>query len=285
MGWRGEAPADPRDPGDLAGDPGAQAPAGGPASGTAARPVRTSARWRATCARCAASSAWTADASRRSAPPTTATCSTRLRRRRTSTSSGPCCRRPKAPDPRAALDCLESAVGLVTGELLAGEPYARWANQERAVRRTSWWARPPRRAARGEPRRAGGGGADGADGGGRRRAGGGGLAVVDARLLALRPALGGPAGLLRAADTLGDELGADPAVETQALYLEILRDEPVVQRPAVGRARRGHDADDLLRRAVESVPGLEVPRTDRALAEVAASLGRVACERSRAVVR
>jgi hypothetical protein len=33
---------------------------------------------------------------------------------------------------------------------------------------------------------------------------------------------------------------------------------------------------DLLRRAVESIPGVEVPRTDRALAEVAACLGQVA---------
>jgi hypothetical protein len=32
----------------------------------------------------------------------------------------------------------------------------------------------------------------------------------------------------------------------------------------------------LLRQAVESVPGLQVPRTDRALAEIAASLGQVA---------
>jgi DNA-binding SARP family transcriptional activator len=78
-------------------------------------------------------------------------------------------------------------------------------------------------------------------------------------------------------DTLGEELGADPAVETQALYLEILRDEPVVTD---GPRPDGRDEVmmlmDLLRRAVEAIPGLEVPRTDRALAEVAASLGRVA---------
>ena len=130
-------------------------------------------------------------------------------------------------DPRAALDCLEAAVGLVTGELLAGEPHARWANQERSVLQNELVGRPPRRAARGEPGRAGGGGADGAYGGGRRRAGGGGLAVADARAVGLRPALGALRAYSELRDTLG-ELGADPAVETQALYLEILRDEPVV---------------------------------------------------------
>ena len=93
-------------------------------------------------------------------------------------------------DPRAALDCLEAAVGLVTGELLAGEPYARWANQERSVLQNELVGRATLAARHavslGEPAVA----VDGAHGGGRRRARGGGLAVADARAVGLRPALG-----------------------------------------------------------------------------------------------
>jgi DNA-binding SARP family transcriptional activator len=78
-------------------------------------------------------------------------------------------------------------------------------------------------------------------------------------------------------DTLVDELGSDPAVESQALYLEILRD---ARAPDGGERPDGRDEVrmlmGLLRQAVESIPGLEVPRSDRGLAEVAASLVRVA---------
>ena len=71
------------------------------------------------------------------------------------------------------------------------------ARSGRSPRASSW--APPPGARHAQPRRAGGG-AHGADRGERRRAGGGSLAVVDARLLALRPALGGTARLLRAAE-------------------------------------------------------------------------------------
>jgi DNA-binding SARP family transcriptional activator len=175
-------------------------------------------------------------------------------------------------DPRGALDSLESAVDLVAGELLVSEPYARWANQERSVVQNELVGAATLAARHavslGEPA----------------------VAVRMARTAVSVDALAEEAWrlLMRALwlsgrrsealraygelrDTLGDELGADPAVETQALYLEILRDEPV---RSDGPTRDGRDEVrmlmDLLRRAVESIPGLEVPRTDRALAEIAA---------------
>ncbi|MET0953256.1 MAG: bacterial transcriptional activator domain-containing protein, partial [Aeromicrobium sp.] len=181
-------------------------------------------------------------------------------------------------DPRAALDGLEAAVALVTGELLAGEPYARWANQERSVQQNELVGAATLAARHamslGEPavavRMA-------------RTAVAVDVLAEEAWRLLMRAlwASGRRSEALRAyselRDTLGEELGADPAVETQALYLEILRDEPVATD---GPRPDGRDEVmmlmDLLRRAVESIPGLEVPRTDRALAEVAASLGRVA---------
>ena len=181
-------------------------------------------------------------------------------------------------DPRTALDCLEAAVGLVTGELLAGEPYARWANQERSVQQNELVGAATLAARHavslGEPavavRMA-------------RTAVAVDVLAEEAWRLLMRAlwASGRRSEALRAyselRDTLGEELGADPAVETQALYLEILRDAPVATD---GPRPDGRDEVmmlmELLRRAVESIPGLEVPRTDRALAEVAASLGRVA---------
>jgi DNA-binding SARP family transcriptional activator len=175
-------------------------------------------------------------------------------------------------DPRAALGYLESAVDLVAGELLVSEPYARWANQERSVVQNELVGAATLAA---------------------RHAVGLGEPVVAVRMartavsvdvlaeeawrLLMRSlwASGRRSEALRAyaelRDTLGDELGADPAVETQALYLEILRDEPVTSdgpRPD-GRAEV-RMLMDLLRRAVESVPGLAVSRTDEALAEIAA---------------
>jgi DNA-binding SARP family transcriptional activator len=184
----------------------------------------------------------------------------------------------EAADPRAALDCLESAVGLVTGELLAGEPYARWANQERSVLQNELVG-----AATLAARHAVGLGEPAAAVRMARTAVAVDVLAEEAWRLLMRAlwVSGRRSEALRAyselRDTLGEELGADPAVESQALYLEILRDEPVTTN---GPRPDGRDEVmmlmDLLRRAVESIPGLEVPRTDRALAEVAASLGRVA---------
>jgi DNA-binding SARP family transcriptional activator len=184
----------------------------------------------------------------------------------------------ESADPRSALGLLESAVDLATWELLAGEPYARWASQERAVAQSELVGAATLAARHatslGEPA----------------------VAVRMARMAVSVDVLAEEAWrlLMRAfwlsgrrsealrayselRNTLGDELGADPAVETQALYLEILRDEPV---PSSGPQSSGRDEVlmlmTLLRQAVESVPGLQVPRTDRALAEIAASLGQVA---------
>ena len=175
-------------------------------------------------------------------------------------------------DPRTALSSLESAIGLVTGELLVSEPYARWANQERAVVQNELVGAATLAARHavslGEP--------DTAVRMARTAVSVDALAEEAWRLL-MRAlwASGRRSEALRAyaelRDTLGDELGADPAVETQALYLEILRDEPVMtDGPRPDGRDEARMLMDLLRRAVESIPGLEVPRTDRALAEIAA---------------
>lgn len=180
--------------------------------------------------------------------------------------------------PRAALAGLESAIALVTGELLVSEAYARWAIRERAVAQNEIVA-----AACLAARHALALGEDGVAVRLARTAVSSDALAEEAWRLLMRAlwASGRRSEALRAyfqlRDTLVDELGSDPAVESQALYLEILRD---ARAPDGGERPDGRDEVrmlmGLLRQAVESIPGLEVPRSDRGLAEVAASLVRVA---------
>jgi DNA-binding SARP family transcriptional activator len=90
-------------------------------------------------------------------------------------------------------------------------------------------------------------------------------------------AAGRPSEALRAyfelRDHLAGELGADPSRETSALYMQILQDDEGERR--VGRLDAREEVKmlmSLLRQAVASIPGLEEPRSNRALAEMAAQL-------------
>ena len=177
-------------------------------------------------------------------------------------------------EPAVALGNLEEALALVRGDLFAGEAYATWAIRERAVFQSEMVAAASLAAthalALGElgvaVRMA------------RTAIANDALAEEAWRLLmqALR-ASGRRSEALRAyfelRDTLIDELGADPAPESQELYLEILRDgDSAVAGVRVDGRDEVRTLMRLLRQAVASIPGLEEPRSDRALAEVAASL-------------
>ena len=177
-------------------------------------------------------------------------------------------------EPAVALGNLEDALALVRGDLFAGEAYATWAIRERAVFQSEMTAAASLAATH------------------ALELGELGVAVRMARTAIANDALAEEAWrllmqALRASgrrsealrayfelrDTLIDELGADPAPESQELYLEILRDG---DSAAAGVRVDGRDEVRmlmrLLRQAVASIPGLEEPRSDRALAEVAASL-------------
>jgi DNA-binding SARP family transcriptional activator len=65
------------------------------------------------------------------------------------------------------------------------------------------------------------------------------------------------------------ELGTEPGQRTQALYLEILRDEPAPARRAGDGRAEVATLMRLLRQALETIPGVEVPDSDWALSQVA----------------
>lgn len=73
--------------------------------------------------------------------------------------------------------------------------------------------------------------------------------------------------------TLSDELGTEPARQTCELYLRILRDEPGTGTTTDPR-EEVRMLLEMLRRAVTAVPGVEAPRSYRALAMVAAEVAR-----------
>jgi DNA-binding SARP family transcriptional activator len=180
-------------------------------------------------------------------------------------------------EPGPALGRLEEALSLVRGELLAGEVYATWAIRERAAFQGEVLAVASRAA-----RLALELGELGVATRMARRAVASDAIAEEAWRLLMRSlwASGRRSEALRAyfelRDTLASELGTDPAVESQALYLEILRDgDAGVQVRPDGRDEV-RVLMRLLRQAVASIPGVEEPRTDRALAEIAASLAGVA---------
>lgn len=79
-------------------------------------------------------------------------------------------------------------------------------------------------------------------------------------------------------EVLGEELGLEPAAATHDIYLQILRtDGASPGRDHRAEARREVRALlELLRQVLESVPGVDVPRADRALTEAAGLLVNVA---------
>jgi DNA-binding SARP family transcriptional activator len=68
---------------------------------------------------------------------------------------------------------------------------------------------------------------------------------------------------------LGEELGMEPGPQAQSLYLSLLREE---SRQSADPTQEVETLLGLLRRALEQVPGLRVPEEDRRLSAVAAEL-------------
>lgn len=79
-------------------------------------------------------------------------------------------------------------------------------------------------------------------------------------------------------EVLGEELGLEPAAATHDIYLQVLRTDG--SRPGPDhRAEASREVRallELLRQVLESVPGLDVPRSDRGLAEAAGLLADAA---------
>jgi DNA-binding SARP family transcriptional activator len=182
-----------------------------------------------------------------------------------------------ASSPRTALQLVDDALALADGSLLASEPYMGWASREREV-----FTRELVIACTKASRHA-------LDLGKHERA------VELARTAVQHDRFAEEAWqqlirALRACERKGealrayldlravmvDELGVEPGPASHALYLEVLREEPT-------RSAADHDGHmevrtllGLLRQALESVPGVDVPKGDGALAAVAAQLVGVA---------
>lgn len=181
-------------------------------------------------------------------------------------------------DPAEAVRLTEDALGLVTRPLLASETYVAWAVAERDFVERELVAACTRAA--GQAIEAGiveaavhlAGAALARDPFAEAAA----LHLMHAhwrsgqRCEALRVY-----GSLRSA--MIEEFGMEPGGSTHEMYLRILRDEA---HPSKGRA--GRDRSELrlllglLRQALESMPGVELPRSDSALAAVAVQALEVA---------
>lgn len=180
-----------------------------------------------------------------------------------------------AAAPGTSLDLTEQALAHATAPLLAGEPYARWAQSERDLL--------DRQLAAGCARAAG----QACAGQEWERATRLAAAAVEHDPLAELPvrhlmtalwhsgqrfeALRAYAGL-RAA--MVEELGAEPGPATHELYLQILRDDTTSGQ---GRGRSElRLLLGLLRQTLESMPGIELPPSDSALTTAAARVLEVA---------
>jgi DNA-binding SARP family transcriptional activator len=171
----------------------------------------------------------------------------------------------------ASLDLTESAFALVTGTLLASEPYADWAVRARqAFQRESvgTFVRAAQLAT---------------------ATGDHGRAVTWATRAVLADGLSEDAGqqLMRALwfagrrsqalrvyaelrQSLLEELGDEPGEDTQGLYLAILRDsESPRRRDTMDAAGELRVLLRLLRQVIELTPGVRAPASDARLSEVA----------------
>jgi DNA-binding SARP family transcriptional activator len=172
--------------------------------------------------------------------------------------------------PRESVQGVERALGLVRGELFASEAYAPWADRERAVVQrelvTACTQAAEQALALGDVASAArlAAAAVGQDG----------LAEQAAHVLIRALWSGGRrSDALRAylelRQAMVTELGTEPGQRTQALYLEILRDEPAPARRAGDGRAEVATLMRLLRQALETIPGVEVPDSDWALSQVA----------------
>ena len=175
--------------------------------------------------------------------------------------------------PSTLLARTQEATQLVTGDLVAGEAYADWAVTERTLFSSEFVLACQRGAETaldlGQP--------DAAVELARRaircdpvnetswqlliR----GLGAAGARNEALRA-------YLDFRRILVDELGSEPGPATRALYLELLQDD------ADSAATQATPSEvkvllRLLRNALETIPGVDLPRSDNSLGEIAALVG------------
>jgi DNA-binding SARP family transcriptional activator len=171
--------------------------------------------------------------------------------------------------PTVALEGTEAALSTVSAPLLASEPYAAWAIQERDLVEQELAAARVRAARRALEINAWERAVTLAAGAVERDP----LAELPARHLmeglwrsgqrveALRAY-----GRLRSA--MLEELGSEPGPQTRELYLEILRDESAGHSQGEQRSELRLILG-LLRQTLESIPGIELPGSDSALAAVA----------------
>src|SRR4051794_11233211 len=174
-------------------------------------------------------------------------------------------RPPRAPRPCDALAATEQALGLITGELLASEPYAEWAGDERAQFATEYLTACNRAADHalhaGDPHTA------------ITLARAAietdqisetawqllirGLSAIGARSEALRAYLD-----LRA--TLIEALGTEPSTTSRALYLDLLAEDRDQTTPATS-INEVKTLLALLRDALDDLPHLDLSVNDRKL--------------------
>lgn len=174
-----------------------------------------------------------------------------------------------ASAPADAVEMAEAALCMATAPLLASEPYAAWAIRERDLVEQELVAARCRAAQRALEAQAWERAVMLAAGAVERDP----LAELAARHLmtglwrsgqrveALRA-------YARLRSAMVEELGSEPALPTRELYLEILRDE------AAGHSQGEQRSElrlilGLLRQTLESIPGIELPGSDSALAAVA----------------
>lgn len=177
-------------------------------------------------------------------------------------------------DPAVALGLLEQALALVDGQLLADETYGTWAVTERETFRRELVTAASLAATHAFTI-----GAHEVAVRTARQAIAADVLAEQAWCLLMRAlrAAGRPTEALRTffelRGHLATELGTDPSVESQDLYIEILRDDDGDRRSGARDAREEvRVLMHLLRQAVASIPGMEQPRSNHALARVAADL-------------
>ena len=173
-------------------------------------------------------------------------------------------------NPTRAVDLVEAALGLARDPLLASDPFAPWRADERRVITSELVEACVHASA--QALSAGQGSAavrlarrgvelDGlAEEAGRQLMQA--LRCCDRRAEALQVF-----GNLRA--VMADQLGVEPARSTQELYLEILREQSDPARTSGPDSAELRILLVLLRRALDSTPGIIVPRGDSALSYAA----------------
>jgi DNA-binding SARP family transcriptional activator len=178
--------------------------------------------------------------------------------------------------PADAVELSQQALALVTGDLLATEAYADWADHERALvrrevvtacTRAAGWALQV-------------GDVDLALTMGRRAVQMDPIAEAAWRYMMQALQASGRRGeALRAyaelREAMTSELGMEPGAESRALYLELLQDETAAAPGTGNEHMEVSTLLGLLRQALEAIPGIDVPPVDDPLAEIAVRWLRV----------